>query len=121
MNVATGGPAGDGDAYLQITSVSGNGPGTRLVVFNSTQWAGDYMAAGITAISMDVDNLGATDLELRLSIATQTSAAPTDRAVSSVAIPLLAGSGWTTVQFPIDPGDLTALAGSVANALAGAS
>ena len=37
------------------------GPGGRLVAFNRTQWLGNYNAAGVNAIEMDVINPSATE------------------------------------------------------------
>jgi hypothetical protein len=62
-----GGPAGAGDLFLRVTS-SGQkfGPGSRVASFNETQWAGDYLSAGITAIQADMANFGPTDLNMRV-------------------------------------------------------
>src|SRR3954464_14013122 len=56
--VLTGGPGGAGDAFLQITGLGGNGPGSKITAINGTQWAGDYLAAGVTSIALDLRNLG---------------------------------------------------------------
>ena len=66
VNVTSGGPEGLADNYMLMTSSGLAGPGGRLVALNPAQWAGDYVAAGIRKISMDVNNLGSTDLFLRL-------------------------------------------------------
>lgn len=108
VGVASGGPAGDGDGYLRISSNGSGGAGGRLVAFSSGAWAGNYTGAGITGISMDLRNLGATDLSLRLYFE---GAAPP--AYSLQAIPLAAGSGWTAVHFDIQPGALSGSAGAV--------
>jgi hypothetical protein len=120
-NFATGGPAGAGDHFLQVTAVGGVGAGNRLTVINPAQWAGDYEAAGVTGIAMDVFNLGNTNLALRLLFEDPVAGPPSNQAVSSSAISLPAASGWTHVVFPITPGDLTAVLGSVDAALANAS
>lgn len=120
-NVATGGPAGADDNYLRLSSLGGAGAGSRLVGINPTQWGGDYTAAGVVAISMDVNNLGATDLFLRLLFEDPTAGPPSNTAFSTEAILLPAGSGWTSVMFPILATDLTAGLGSVAGALANAT
>src|SRR5262245_12891015 len=52
VNIATGGPAGAGDRYLQLTSTGLPGAGGRLAVINDTRWGGDYIAAGLTSIVM---------------------------------------------------------------------
>lgn len=121
VNVASNGPGGADDNFLRLTSNGGFGSSGRLVAINTSQWAGDYVAAGITAISASVRNLGATDLSLRLYFADPAGGTPTNEAISTSAIALPSGSGWTSVLFPIAAGDLTALRGSSAGALSGAT
>jgi hypothetical protein len=58
----SGGPGGAGDAFLQITAQGGTGPGSRLTAINATQWTGNYLAAGVGSIGLDVRNLGSIDL-----------------------------------------------------------
>ncbi len=117
VNIPTGGPSGVNDNYLQLTAIGGNGPGSRLSVLNPAQWAGDYLAAGITSIRMDVANFGNNDLDLRLQFEDPQGGPPTDIAISQNAIHLPAGSGWTPILFPINPADLEAVSGSVNAAL----
>jgi hypothetical protein len=50
-----GGPAGGDDRYMLLSSTALTGSAV-LSASNSTQWTGDFIAAGITAISMDVNN-----------------------------------------------------------------
>lgn len=124
VNEPGGGPDGVDDAYLRLTSIAGGGglsPGSRMTAINVSQWTGDYIAAGIGAIRMDLINLGATDISLRLLFANPQGAPPTDMAVTNQSIFLPAGSGWTTVYFSISPADLTALLGSSAVALSTAT
>jgi MYXO-CTERM domain-containing protein len=113
--IASGGPAGAGDAYLQVTATGGGGPGSRLSVMNATQWAGNYIAAGIGSIEMDLINLGANDLTIRLLFEDPIPGPPQNEAVSSVGVFLGAGSGWVHVSFDLD--ELTALQGTVLGAL----
>lgn len=115
---ALGGPAGADDNYLLMRSLGGGGSGSRLTVMNLTTWTGNYTMAGVTAIQMDVRNFGTTDLTLRLLFETLGAAGPTDVAVTSTGISLAAGSDWTSVLFPIDPGSLTELAGDINTVLA---
>jgi hypothetical protein len=116
-NIPTGGPAGSGDNYLQLGAVGGLGAGSRLVALNGAQWAGNYLATGITAITMAVNNFGDTDLLLRLLFENPMGAPPTDVALSTVPVSVPAHSGWMSVVFPITIADLTAETGSVASAL----
>jgi len=119
-NIGTGGPGGAGDAYLELTALGGNGPGSKLSVLNLAQWAGDYLGAGIGAIAMDVNNMSGTDLSLRLVFETLGAMGPTDVAYSDDPILLAANSGWRHIVFPIAPGDLLAGLGSIPTALAAA-
>lgn len=118
-NVSTGGPDGAGDNFLLLTSFGGSGPGSRMTVGNLAQWSGDYLAAGVGAISMSVNNLGSTDLFLRLLFEDPMGAPPTNVAFSIDAVFVAAGGGWQNIVFPVAPTDLTAQMGSVEAALSG--
>ena len=98
-----GGPGGAGDHYMRLRS-SGSGAGGRLVVFNSQQWAGDYLDAGVSAIQMQVNNSGATNLSLRLLLI---DFANGQSMTSAAAVNVPSGSGWTTISFPLAPDHLT--------------
>src|SRR5947209_3912148 len=115
--VSTGGPAGAGDAYMVITASTPSGAGSKVVAINGAQWAGDYLTSGVGSISMDVLNLGTTDLTVRLLFENPMGGPPTDEAVSNAGAFLPAGTGWTHFVFPILPGDLTAVAGSTGTLL----
>jgi hypothetical protein len=117
VNVSTGGPTGVDDNYLLLSALGSSGAGNRLSVINLSQWTGDYLAAGVTAIVMDLNNLGPADLSLRLLFADPSGGPPTNLAFSTQAVVVPAGSGWTSVVFPIASGDLTAGSGTVAAAL----
>ncbi|MEJ7616476.1 MAG: hypothetical protein WKF30_05790 [Pyrinomonadaceae bacterium] len=113
-----GGPAGADDNYLRLTSFGGGGAGSRLVAINlSPLWTGNYIAAGVNAIGMDLTNLGTTDLYLRLLFEDPTMGPPTNIAFSTDPIFLPAGSGWTPATFLVGPGFLTAGLGTVNAAL----
>lgn len=111
-NIATGGPAGGGDNYLQLTAVGGGGPGSRLSALNLAQWAGDYTAAGIGRIGMDLINLGTTDLSIRLFVENPMGGPPVDTAITDAFL-LPAGGGWQHALFNVTPAGLTVLGGDV--------
>jgi hypothetical protein len=68
-NVPTGGPAGAGDAYLRNVSTGGlGGSGSHQVMFNRSQWTGDYAAAGVTRVEGDLANFGTTPLVIRVAV-----------------------------------------------------
>jgi hypothetical protein len=116
-NVATGGPSGAGDRYLQLTALGGAGAGSKLTVNNLTQWTGNYLASGVTSLSMTVRNFGDSELSLRLLFEDPMAAPPQNVAVSSAAVLVPAGSGWMSVVFPISLADLTAELGTAEAAL----
>lgn len=117
QNVSSGGPSGTGDGYLLLNSTGMNAAGGRLTVGNTAQWVGDYSAAGVNSIAMDVRNFGLTDLYLRLMFSDPAVGPPANLAFSTTSIYIPAGSGWTSIAFPILPSQLTAGLGSVEQAL----
>jgi hypothetical protein len=92
VNVADGGPAGAGDAYLRVRGVGGTGPTSKPTVFNQVQWKGDYTGTGVLQISADLRNLGNTELDMRLLI-TRDFALGGQRFMAA-AVHLPPGSGW---------------------------
>ena len=119
-NVPGDGPGGANDNYLRLRSRGGNGPGSRLSAFNVSQWTGDYLAGGITGISMDVRNFGPSDLTFRLLLLGGPfgPTGPEDIAVTTTGVALPAGGLWTSVFFPLTlPGSLNVLRGTAAGAL----
>ena len=118
FNAANGGPTGVGDAFLHLIANGNPGPGGRLAVINDSEWQGDYLAAGVTTIRMDVNNFTNTDLVLRLLFGNfpDLPGPPIDIAVTSIGVAVPGGSGWISVEF--DLSSLTTLLGSAAGALA---
>jgi hypothetical protein len=112
LRATGGGPGGASDPYLRLVA-DGSGEHGKLVVFNRSQWAGNYLQSGITRISMAANNLGSTDLRLRLAFgsASDPKAGGTWFASTQPAN-LPAGSGWTNVSFPIDSSALTRVQGT---------
>ncbi len=110
------GPLGSGDNALKVTSNGGTGPGSRLIVFNTTLWAGDYTTAGILGIAADLRNSGTTTLSFRVAFD-----GPGGKFVTPVST-ITAFSGWVHRVFDIQPGALISAGGSNAAAtLAGVS
>jgi hypothetical protein len=68
VNIASGGPAGTGDNYLQNVSSGGFGPGSAQVMFNHDQWSGNYLAAGVTEIEVQMANFGDSELFMRIAL-----------------------------------------------------
>jgi hypothetical protein len=119
--VALGGPSGATDPYLSIVSSGGTGPGSRLSAQNFGLWAGDYLAAGIGSIGMDIKNSGPADLSLRLLVLELGPMGPVSGAFSTAAIFVPAGGDWTNVVFDLSPAALTSFLGTAQGALSNAS
>ena len=64
LRVADGGPGGAGDAYLRIATLR-----YHLATKNTDQWTGNYLAAGIGAIEMDLKHIrpGTDAVEIHLA------------------------------------------------------
>lgn len=106
-NIPTGGPAGVGDHYLQMTATGGSGPGSRLGSYNDNQWNGDYLAAGVTSIEADLRNFGSTgDLSIRLLFF-----GTGGNFTSTIPLMIPNDGDWHHVIFGITPADLTAVDG----------
>lgn len=62
------GPGGAGDHSLQIASTGGFGSGSRFLAFTSgSDWTGDYLAAGVTAIEAEFNNAATIGIRLALN------------------------------------------------------
>ena len=84
---------------------------------NGTQWAGDYAAAGIHAIAMDLRNFGSADLTIRLYFEDPVAGPPSNAALTSPGFVLPAGGSWTHAVFSIAAADLVTLQGDAAAVL----
>jgi hypothetical protein len=117
-NVADGGPGGAGDNYLRLTSIGGQGAGSRLSAFSMAQWAGDYLAAGVTSIEMDLRNDGPEDVVIRLLLAGPFGPfGPENAVVTLDSVALAAGSDWVHASFSLLPANLNVLLGTASGAL----
>jgi hypothetical protein len=122
--IANGGPMGTGDQYLQIDSSIGSddtNAAPRLLAISSipaTEWTGDFVTPGVTAVSMDLLNPNpSTTLTMRIAFRDGTSnSSPAYVTDNADAISLAPNSGWTQVTFQINssvmttvgsPGDFT--------------
>lgn len=99
---ADGGPEGAGDAYLVARSSGLGGAGSKLVIYNEAQWTGDYTAAMVSHVTMDVQNLGSESVMLRLYVE---SSGGGDW-ISADSVLLESSSGWQNVSFALAEGAL---------------
>lgn len=111
VNISTGGPAGVGDHYLQLSS-DGSGSGGKLTTFNLQQWLGNYISQGVTAIEIDLRNTGATTLHMRLAFKSQNLM--NSPGYLSAPVTLAPGSGWQHFTFSLAQANMIAVGGPVA-------
>lgn len=106
--VSTGGPAGAGDSFLQLHSTgAATGPNSHMAAKNNFQWSGDF--SGISAITVDFNNLGQNELDMRLvffdaGLATQW--------VSNAVFALGPTPGWQHVTFNVSQSLFTQVEGT---------
>jgi hypothetical protein len=100
VNVA-GGQTG---RYMQITASGGAGPGSLLTVFNRNQWLGNYIAAGVTAVEMDLFAPATNPQPLTIRVAFKSGTSQFDSGYSSsnaTAFTLPADGQWHHAVFPL--------------------
>ena len=113
-NVATGGPMGVDDNYLQNVSVddgdADDEAGERLVMSNTAQWTGNFNALGPeVSLSVDLNNEGASPLMIRFSISNGSTFWTTGDAA---AFSLPAVPGWSSATFTLSTADMVQVLGT---------
>lgn len=108
VNVASGGPGGAGDHYLSNHSSGVGGAGSKQVIFNAAQWTGDYVAAGVAAIRLDMANFGPLSASMRVVIQGSNNTI----FASSTATALAPDNVWRTVVFPLTASDMSVVVGT---------
>jgi hypothetical protein len=107
---AQGGPGGASDRYLRLDN---GGTGNKVAMFNAeARWVGDYRGAGVSGISVDLNNFGPATMEIRLVLFGATSTGG-GRWTSTSAAVLPANSGWRSFTFPVAQSSLTSVFGAV--------
>ena len=117
VNISTGGPGGAGDRYLRISAKGGSGAGSKLISFNQTQWIGNYNAAGVTSVGMDLENLSTSALPMRIAFESNSGGAEW---ATTTAFSLPADNAWHHAIFALSASQMKEVAGSTsfANSLA---
>lgn len=104
VNVADGGPLGPGDRYFEV-AISGFHLGT----VNTNQWTGDYLAAGIEAIEMDLNRYASSTSEVRIRILLF---GPGGTFASTQLTPPITTNAWSHHVFGLTTNDLVHVPGS---------
>jgi hypothetical protein len=117
---STEGSGGATDRYLRVTSIGGSGENSKMVVFNTAQWAGSYTSGTITRLDIRMANLTptpSTTLFMRIAII-----GAAGEYVSTTPLLLPADGVWRSASFPLDITSLTKLSGgTLADTLASVS
>ncbi len=111
VNVPNGGPLGAGDNYLRLIS-DGNGSGGRLTTFNIQQWLGNYIAAGVNRIEIDLINQGNVSLSIRFAFKSQNSQNVPGYLSPAMILPV--GSGWQHFSIAITAATMIPVGGPAA-------
>ena len=100
-NVADSGPGGVGDNALRVAATGG-----RVVIVNTAQWTGNFTAAGVTNLLMDVRNENDFPLALRIGFAQGAlgSGGAGDTYVSATAASVPSDGQWHRVALSLAPG-----------------
>lgn len=108
VNMADIGNLGTGDYALVLSSNGGLGANARLSIMNNTlEWTGNWTTASIGTLTLRVNNVGTSDVTLRVGI---DGAGGTFSSTKGVTIP--ATSGWVVVSIPVTSRDFTADGGT---------
>jgi hypothetical protein len=109
VNIPTGGPMGTGDAYLENSSDGGFGAGSRMVMFNNSQWTGNYNALEFApAIRAHMANFGTELLLMRIAIEGANGA----RYASSSWTAIPTDGIWYEAEFEISDSTMTLVEGT---------
>jgi hypothetical protein len=102
----SGGPAGAGDHYLQLNSGASPLP-PRMTAFNDSQWLGNFTAAGVTSVVVDLLNSGTTSLSMRVAIREAAGGSTTPGYASTNPFILPADGLWHHAVFDLNAASLT--------------
>ena len=100
-HIATGGPAGVGDGYLQFERSAFP---FHLGGKNESQWSGNYLTAGVGGLELDM----AASLDLQIRIALN---GPGGFFSTATPKPLTSSAGWQHLSFDLDLSELVYVSG----------
>src|SRR2546421_7369692 len=84
------------------------GAGSRQVMFNASQWTGNYIAAGVTRINAMLANFGSTTLYMRIALQ---GGPGFSQYGSTNPIVLPPNSGWQPVTFDLTTASMSLIGG----------
>lgn len=109
LNLQDIGPLGDEDHVLAVSTNGKNtGAGSKLVALNRSQWLGDYLAAGVTGVTVDLSTPNVVSMNVRLGLRGPGGDFVTPPAVLSAGD---AGT-WDNFTFNLEPAALLGAGGT---------
>jgi hypothetical protein len=107
--ISTGGPQGANDGFLEVISTGTGSANSKMIMFNASQWTGDYIDTGVTRINLDMANFGTNPLSMRVAFQDNFGA----EFSSTIPIPLPADGGmWHSESFDLSPSAFTKIQGT---------
>ena len=97
-----------GDRYLQLLSFGGFSADSKMIMFNTAQWTGNYNTAGVNRITAQMANFGTTILYMRIAFRSSTG----NLFGSSTAAMLPADGVWRAVTFDLTESGMTNISGT---------
>lgn len=102
------GPEGDGDHALAVSSSGQGTAGSMMIMFNRSQWTGDFLSEGVVTIRFDVRHVAGNESAwIRVALN-----GPGGQFATADAVELSPGSGWSRHSIGIAPEDLVRQAGT---------
>jgi hypothetical protein len=108
----TGGPIGDDDAFLLVSTSSPTGPGSNLAAHNSnSNWAGDYSGIEASKVTVDLMSpLSSSSLEMRVVLFGPQFVSERWTSTNAVSVP--SDGVWRNYEFSLAEADLTQFGGT---------
>ena len=103
-----GGPGGAGDTYLRLNS-DGSGNSGKLTMFDNLNWWGDFITAGVSAVSVDLRNFDPQNRPLSIRLGFRVASSQGSGGWCTQAITLPADGQWRTFTFALTPENMTAV------------
>lgn len=107
-NVPNAGPLGTGDNVMEVDCFN------RFIFYNESQWTGNYTAAGVMSISMDVRHQNDFPLTLRLAISKGEfdGGGTGDTYVTNLGIAVPNDNQWRRITFGVSAADFVPSVGN---------
>lgn len=108
----TGGPAGNDDAFLLVSTSSPTGPGSNLATYNSgANWTGDFNSIEATTVTADLMNPPSSpEMEIRLVLFGPQFVS--ERWTSTDAVTVPNDGLWRNFEFSLAEEELTQVGGA---------